>query len=95
MSTRLEKAERAAKAKQIKPAFHRQIIIEERNKEIFALKEKKRKADDNLRWALAALDLVYNGLKSRGLQDAKTPTGGDTEMWNLRVVKVSIESALK
>lgn len=56
MSTRLEKAERAAQAKKIKPAFHRQIVIEERNKQIFALKQRLHEADKETKWLRASLE---------------------------------------
>ena len=96
MSTRLEKAERAAKAGKLKPAFHRQIIIEERNKQIRALQAKRREAASNLRWALAALDLVRNGLRNKhGLKETDDPSTCDTELWNLRSAKASIEASLK
>jgi len=44
--------------------------------------------DYNLRWALAALDLVGNGLRNRrGLEE------NDVEMINLKAAKASIENA--
>lgn len=96
MSTRLERAERQSAKGKIHPTKHREIVIAERNKEIKALQKQKREAADHLKWALAALDLVSNGLRSRyGLVKGQHPGEGDTEMWNLNVVRVSIEAALK
>lgn len=50
--------------------------------------------NDDLGWALAALDLVMNGLKHDGHVLTDDPTTSSTALWNARAVKVSIENYL-
>lgn len=95
MSTRLERAARQAAKGKLSPMRHRELVITERNKEILALQQNKRRSDERLRWALCCIELCANGLRNRrGLVLDKEPARSDPEMWNLHAAKLSIEDAL-
>lgn len=51
--------------------------------------------NDDLGWAVAALELVINGLKSEGYKLTDEPTTSYTPLWNARAAKVSIEEEIR
>jgi hypothetical protein len=54
----------------------------------------KNSPDDNLRWALSALELAANGLKYRlKVKDTEDPATCATELWNVRCAVASIKAA--
>lgn len=50
------------------------------------------KQNDDLGWALAAMDLVRNHLIHDGCKETDDPTTCDTKLWNLRAAVVSIKN---
>lgn len=94
MSTRLEQAQKLAQQRKLHPTKHREIVIAERNKEIVALQKRLKDTHKDIKWALAAMNLVWNGLRYDGRKETDDPKTCDTALWNLRAAVETLQESL-